>query len=100
VLELDGERRDSRFILVRALDRDRVTALRPVGVSLCVELIVLCCLSLQGCPQPLFTSIEMAVVRLNREVCSYCLRSIFLSTDLVSLALLYIVQETRILIGL
>ena len=26
--------RDSRFILVRALDRDRVIALRPVGVSL------------------------------------------------------------------
>jgi hypothetical protein len=26
MLELDGERRDSRFILVRALDRDRVVA--------------------------------------------------------------------------
>ena len=26
--------RDSRFILVRALDRDRVIGLRPVGVSL------------------------------------------------------------------
>ena len=26
--------RDSRFILVRSLDRDRVIALRPVGVSL------------------------------------------------------------------
>jgi hypothetical protein len=49
VLELDGERRDSRFILVRALDRDRVITLRPVGVSLCVGLIVLSCLSLQGC---------------------------------------------------
>ena len=35
--------RDSRFILVRALDRDRVTALRLVGVSLCVGLIVECC---------------------------------------------------------
>ena len=32
--------RDSRFILVRAFDRDRVIALRPVGVSLCVRLIV------------------------------------------------------------
>jgi hypothetical protein len=32
VLELDGERRDSRFILVRALDHDRVITLRPVGV--------------------------------------------------------------------
>jgi hypothetical protein len=39
-------------------------------------------------------------VRLDREVCSYCLRSVFLSTDLVSIALLYIVQETRVLIGL
>jgi hypothetical protein len=44
MLELDDERRDSRFILVRALDRDRVIALRPVGVSLCVGLIVLYCL--------------------------------------------------------
>ena len=32
--------RDSRFILVRTLDRDRVIALCPVGVSLCVGLIV------------------------------------------------------------
>ena len=32
--------RDSRFILVRALDLDRVIALRSVGVSLCVGLIV------------------------------------------------------------
>jgi hypothetical protein len=36
MLELNGERRDSQFILVRALDRDRVITLRPVGVSLCV----------------------------------------------------------------
>ena len=35
--------RDSRFILVRALDRDRVIALCPVGVSLCVGLIVKSC---------------------------------------------------------
>ena len=35
--------RDSRFILVRALDHDRVIALRLVGVSLCVGLIVRCC---------------------------------------------------------
>ena len=32
--------RDSQFILVQALDRDRVIALRPVGVSLCVVLSV------------------------------------------------------------
>ena len=32
--------RDSRFILVWTLDRDRVIALRLVGVSLCVGLIV------------------------------------------------------------
>ena len=32
--------RDSRFILVRALDCDRVIALRPVGVIICVGLIV------------------------------------------------------------
>ena len=38
--------RDSRFILVRALDRDRVITLRPVGVSLCVGLIVKCCVVL------------------------------------------------------
>jgi hypothetical protein len=48
VLQLDGERRDSRFILIWALDHDRVITLRPVGVSPCVGLIVLCCLSLQG----------------------------------------------------
>ena len=36
--------RDSRFILVRALDRDRIIALCLVGVSLCVGLIVKCCL--------------------------------------------------------
>ena len=34
--------RDSRFILVWALDRDRVIALRPVGLSLCVGLIIKC----------------------------------------------------------
>ena len=34
--------RDSRFILVRTLDRDRVIALHPVGVSLCVGSIVKC----------------------------------------------------------
>jgi hypothetical protein len=43
----------------------------------------------------------MAVVRLDREVYFYYLRSVFsLSTDLVSLALLYIVLETRVLVGL
>jgi hypothetical protein len=46
MLELDSERRDSQFILVRALDRDRIIALRPVSVSLCIGLIVLSCLSL------------------------------------------------------
>ena len=35
--------RDSRFILVQALDCSRVIALHPVGVSLCVGLIVCCC---------------------------------------------------------
>ena len=42
--------RDSRFILVRVLDRDRVTALRPVGVSLCVGLIGLCSIVFTGVP--------------------------------------------------
>jgi hypothetical protein len=65
MLELDGERRDSRFILVRALDRDRVITLRLIGVSLCIGLIVFCRLSLQGCPRRLFISIEKGVVRLQ-----------------------------------
>jgi hypothetical protein len=65
MLELDGEHINSRFILVRALDRDRVIALRPVDVSLCVGLIVLYCLFLQGCPHPLFILIEKVVVRLQ-----------------------------------
>jgi hypothetical protein len=65
VLELDGERRDIRFILVRTLDRDRVITLRPVGVSLCVGLIVLSYIPLQGCPQPLFISVEKAVCGYN-----------------------------------
>jgi hypothetical protein len=64
MLELDDKRRDSRFILVRALDRDRVITLRLVGISLCVGLIVLFCLLLQGCPRPLFISIEKDVARL------------------------------------
>jgi hypothetical protein len=42
----------------------------------------------------------MVIVRLNHQVYSYYLRSIFLSTNLVSLTLLYIVQETRVLVGL
>jgi hypothetical protein len=65
MLELDSEHRDSRFILVRALDRDRVITLRPVDVSLCIELIVLSRLLLQGCPRPLFISIEKAMARLQ-----------------------------------
>ena len=40
--------RDSRFILIQALDCGRVIALRPVGVSLCVRLIgMLCSISLR-----------------------------------------------------
>jgi hypothetical protein len=50
MLELNGERIDSRFILVRALDHDRVITLRPVGVSLCVRLIVLSFFLLTGVP--------------------------------------------------
>jgi hypothetical protein len=65
VLELDGERRDSRFILVRALDHDRVINLCPVGVSLCIGLIVFYLLLLQGCPRPLFIWTEKAVARLQ-----------------------------------
>ena len=40
--------RDSRFILVQTLDHDRVIALCPVGVSLCVGLIVKCCVALSS----------------------------------------------------
>ena len=43
MLESTVNARDSRFILVRALDRDRVTTLCPVGISLCVGLIVMMC---------------------------------------------------------
>ena len=42
--------RDSWFILVRALDRDRVITLPPVGVSLCVGLIVKCCVTFSSSP--------------------------------------------------
>ena len=62
--------RDSRFILVRTLDRDRVIALRPVGVSLCVGLIVKCRVVVLSIPDPR------------------------------SPALLYIVQEARVLVNL
>jgi hypothetical protein len=34
MLELGGKHRDSGFILVQALDRDRVIALCPVGINL------------------------------------------------------------------
>jgi hypothetical protein len=44
---------------------DRVITLRPVGVSLCVGLIVLYRLLLQGCPQPLFILVEKAMVQLQ-----------------------------------
>jgi hypothetical protein len=46
MLELDGECRDNLFILVRALDRDRVITLRLVSVSLCIGLIMFYHLSL------------------------------------------------------
>jgi hypothetical protein len=52
MLELDGEHRDSRFILVRTLDRDRVIALHPVGVSLYIGLIVFYRLFFIGVPTP------------------------------------------------
>jgi hypothetical protein len=41
MLELDGEHRDSGFILVWALDHDRVIALHLVDISLCIGLNVL-----------------------------------------------------------
>ena len=50
--------RDSQFILVWALDRDRVIALRLVGVSLCVGLIVKCCVVLSVVSLTLFPSKE------------------------------------------
>jgi hypothetical protein len=52
VLELNGERRDSRFILVWALSRDRVIALRPVGVILLrwIDCVVLSLIT--GVPTP------------------------------------------------
>ena len=59
--------RDSRFILVQALDRGRVIALRPVGVSPCVGLSVWSCV--------------IIVVK------------VVILTDLRSLALLYIVRR-------
>jgi hypothetical protein len=54
---------DSRFILVRTLDHDRVIALRPVSVSLLrwIDYVVLSLLQ-----------------SLDREVYSYCLMFIFL----------------------
>jgi hypothetical protein len=61
MLELDGERRDNRFILVWALDHDRVITLRPVGISLCVRLIVFC---------RLFTGVPTASIYIGREDCS------------------------------
>jgi hypothetical protein len=44
---------------------DRVITLRLVGVSLCIGLIVLCCLLVHGCPQPPFISVEKVVVQLQ-----------------------------------
>jgi hypothetical protein len=79
VLELVGERSDSWFILVWALDRDRVITLHPVGVSLCIGLIVFYHLFLQG-------------LDLRSIPIVSCL-------DLGSSALLYIIQEARVLVG-
>jgi hypothetical protein len=61
VLELDGEHRDSRFILVWALDHDRVIALSPVGVSLCVGLI--------GTLRCLFIGVPTTSLYIDREGC-------------------------------
>ena len=65
--------RDSQFILVRALNRDRVIALRPVGVSLCVGLIVECyvtlsVLSLQELRPPLYSQEARVLVGLQCRV--------------------------------
>ena len=67
--------RDSRFILVQTLDHDRVIALCPVGVSLCVELIVKCCVALslllppskEPCP-PLYSQEARVLVGLQCRV--------------------------------
>jgi hypothetical protein len=61
VLELDGERGDSRFILVQALDHDRVITLRPVSVSLLrwIDCIVL----------SLVTGVPVASLYIDREGC-------------------------------
>jgi hypothetical protein len=61
VLELDGECRDSRFILVRALDRDRVITIRPVGVSLLrwIDCVVL----------SLVTGVPTPFLYIDRESC-------------------------------
>jgi hypothetical protein len=52
MLELNGEHRDIQFILVRALDRDRVIALRLVGISLLhwIDCVVLSLVT--GVPTP------------------------------------------------
>ena len=62
--------RDSQFILVQALDRDRVIALRPVGVSLCVGLIVKSLVSnslLQELRPPLYSQEARVLVGLQLE---------------------------------
>ena len=68
---------DSRFILVQALDYGRVIALRPVGVSPCVVLIVCCCVvevvsssvhrSKEPCP-PLYSQEARVLVGLQCRV--------------------------------
>jgi hypothetical protein len=62
MLELNSECRDSRFILVRALDHDRVITLRPVGVSLLrwIDCIV----------SSLVIGVHVASLYIAREGCS------------------------------
>ena len=61
--------RDSRFILDQTLDRDRVIALRSVGVSLCVGLIVKCCVVfLQELHPPLYSQEARVLVGLQCRV--------------------------------
>ena len=53
--------------MVQTLDLDRVIALRPVGVSLCVGLIVKCCVVLSIVSLTLFPSKESCPPLYNQE---------------------------------
>jgi hypothetical protein len=61
MLELDGKRGDNRFILVWALDRDRIITLCPVGISLLrwIDCIV----------SSLVTGVPVASLYIDREGC-------------------------------